>query len=543
MKQKKMLLSIIFVCMFLSIVPLNTEAQGVVGDASSTVVPYPSGKCGANATWTCNTNTKTLTISGTGVTYDYSSVKDIPWKEYKSQIEKVVVKKGITAIGYGNFSGYGYIKSIELPDGLKTIGYNAFMNCIALEDINLPDSITSIGNQSFSGCNSLTSIELPSKITVISNFTFNGCDKLVNIFIPESVTAINKNAFEGCSSLAYVELPSSLKTIGASAFAWCDSLASISIPASVTSIETGAFYYDTSLRGIYFEGNCPSIASNAFYNVVADAFYYKSSSGWTTAKLQNYGGTITWNGWESIENKTVTLSYTSVTYTGTAKKPTVKIQGLTSGKDFSVSYSNNTNAGTATVTIRGMGNYLGTVKKTFTIIPIAASKLTATLSSTTYAYSQGGVKTPSVTVKNASGKVLKKGTDYTVTYAGGRKNVGKYSVKITCKGNYSGTITKYFKVVPNPTYIKSLSKASKAFTVKWKKESPQVTGYQIQYCTKKSFASGVKSKTITSYKTVSKKITGLKAKTTYYVRIRTYKTVSGTKYYSSWSGIKSVKTK
>lgn len=135
-----------------------------------------------------------------------------------------------------------------------------------------------------------------------------------------------------------------------------------------------------------------------------------------------------------------------------------------------------------------------------------------------------------------------------MTYASGRKNVGKYKVTIKFKGDYSGTVTKYFKINPKGTSISSLKKASKAFTVKWKKQSKKmaksrITGYQIQYSTSSSFASKVKTKTVSGYSKTSKKITGLSSNKKYYVRIRTYKTVSGTKYYSSWSKIKSVKTK
>lgn len=200
------------------------------------------------------------------------------------------------------------------------------------------------------------------------------------------------------------------------------------------------------------------------------------------------------------------------------------------------------NAGTATVTIQGIGDYSGAITKTFTITKVSASKLTATLARTSQAYTSPAVALPGVTVKYGSKKLVK-GTDYTVTYPSNFKNPGSYTIKITCKGNYTGTIKKAFKIVPKGTSISKLTKATKAFTVKWKKQATQTTGYQIQYCTSKSFSSGVKSVWITKNTTTSKKITGLKAKKTYYVRIRTYKTVSGTKYYSSWSAIKSVKTK
>lgn len=166
---------------------------------------------------------------------------------------------------------------------------------------------------------------------------------------------------------------------------------------------------------------------------------------------------------------------------------------------------------------------------------------TITLSSTKYTY-DGKVKKPTVKVVDANGKTIS-ASNYTVTYPSGLKNVGKYTVKITFKGNYSGTVSKTFTIVPKTTSISSLSAVSKGFTVKWKKQSTQTTGYQIQIATNSKFTSGVKSYTITKNSTLSKKITKLTAKKKYYVRIRTYKTVNGTKYYSSWSSAKSVTTK
>ncbi|MGN0529373.1 MAG: transglutaminase domain-containing protein [Eubacterium sp.] len=163
------------------------------------------------------------------------------------------------------------------------------------------------------------------------------------------------------------------------------------------------------------------------------------------------------------------------------------------------------------------------------------------ISTTSYTY-DGKTKTPSVTVKDSKGKALVKNKDYTVSYASGRKNVGKYAVKVTLKGNYTGTKTLYFTIKPKATSISSVSAKSKGFTVKWKKQSTQVTGYQIQYSTSSKFTSP-KTVTVSSYKTTSKTISKLKSKKKYYVRVRTYKTVSGTKYYSSWSKAKSVTTK
>lgn len=169
---------------------------------------------------------------------------------------------------------------------------------------------------------------------------------------------------------------------------------------------------------------------------------------------------------------------------------------------------------------------------------------TVTLSKTIYTY-DGKAKKPGVTVKDSKGKTISS-KYYSVSYSKGRKNVGKYTVTIKFKGNYSGTIKKTFTIKPKAASISKLTKGKKAFTVKWKKQTQQTTGYQIQYSTSSKFKNA-KSVTISKNKTVSKKITKLKAKKKYYVRIRTYKTVKvngkNVKIYSSWSKAKSVKTK
>ena len=163
------------------------------------------------------------------------------------------------------------------------------------------------------------------------------------------------------------------------------------------------------------------------------------------------------------------------------------------------------------------------------------------LSTTAYTYN-GGVKTPSVTVKDSAGKTLKKNTDYTVTYASGRKNVGTYKVTIKMKGKYSGTKTLTFKINPVKTTVSKLTAGKKSITVAITKKSTQVTGYQIQYSTSKTFSKAT-TKTISSYKTTKYTLKSLSAKKTYYIRVRTYKTVGKTKYYSGWSTYKYVKTK
>ncbi|MGN0152452.1 MAG: fibronectin type III domain-containing protein [Wujia sp.] len=169
----------------------------------------------------------------------------------------------------------------------------------------------------------------------------------------------------------------------------------------------------------------------------------------------------------------------------------------------------------------------GEVFSTTTIKKIKSVTLTYT--SRTYT---GELLKPGVIVKDSAGKTISK-SYYTVSYKNNR-NVGKATVTIKFKGNYSGTVTRTFKINPKSTTISKLTPESKGFKVTWKKQPTQTSGYQIQYATNKSFTKNVRTITVSKNSTVSKSITKLKPATKYYVKIRTYRSVGGTKYYSDW---------
>ena len=242
----------------------------------------------------------------------------------------------------------------------------------------------------------------------------------------------------------------------------------------------------------------------------------------------------------SISKASVTLSNSTYAYDGKAKKPgvTVKLNGKTlkNGTDYAVSYSNNTKVGTAKVTITGKGNYTGSVSKTYSI---KNNFKKATVSGISTKAFTGNNITQSITVK-CNGKTLKNGTDYTVSYSN-NKNIGTATVKIAGKGSYTGTITKTFKINPAKQEIQKLTAKSKAFFVDWAQKG-SATGYEIQYATNSKFTSA-KKVTITNNKTDTKTISKLSGKKKYYVRVRSYTTVKGTKYYGAWSASKSVTTK
>lgn len=176
-------------------------------------------------------------------------------------------------------------------------------------------------------------------------------------------------------------------------------------------------------------------------------------------------------------------------------------------------------------------------------VSISSAKLSTKYSTYTYT---GDLIMPTVTV-TLNGKLLTKGTDYSVSYSD-NMSVGIAKATVTGRGSYTGTRTISFNIVPKGTNISSAKKYSKALRVKWAKRTSgmakyRITGYQVQIAKNSSFTNGLKSYTVKGYSKYYKKITGLKRKTNYYTRVRTYMTVNGKTYYSTWSGSKKYKTK
>ena len=243
---------------------------------------------------------------------------------------------------------------------------------------------------------------------------------------------------------------------------------------------------------------------------------------------------------KSLNNGLLTLSETSYVYDGTYKKPaaTVTLDGkvLQAGKDYTISYRNNLNVGVATVIATGMGDYTGYTSKNFTITKRAMAGGTVSVASSVSF--TGSNITPSVTVKVA-GRSLTNGTDYTVSYSN-NKNVGKATVKITGKGNYSGSLSAKFDIVPAKQQIQKLETKYKGFFVDWAQKG-SATGYDVEYSVKANM-SGAVSKHLTANKPDTLTVSGLAGDKTYYVRVRSYTNVNGKVYYGAWSDIKSIKT-
>ena len=243
---------------------------------------------------------------------------------------------------------------------------------------------------------------------------------------------------------------------------------------------------------------------------------------------------------KSLNNGLLTLSETSYVYDGTYKKPaaTVTFGGkvLQEGKDYTISYRNNLNVGVTTVIATGMGDYTGYTSKNFTITKRAMAG--GTVSVTSSVSFTGSNITPSVTVKVA-GRTLTNGTDYTVSYSN-NKNVGTSNVYVYGKGNYSGSLSAKFDIVPAKQQIQKLETKYKGFYIDWAQKG-SATGYDVEYSVNANM-SGAVSKHLTANKPDTLTVSGLAGDKVYYVRVRSYTNVNGKVYYGAWSDVKSIKT-
>ncbi len=239
---------------------------------------------------------------------------------------------------------------------------------------------------------------------------------------------------------------------------------------------------------------------------------------------------------KSIASSDVKFSYKSLNTKGGNYTLTYKGKKLIKNKDFTQSIS--VSKGKCTLKLTGKGNYSGYRTVIFNITTPSSKGNYAKLSATSYTY-DSKAKKPVVKVYNKSKKLVDS-YYYTVSYSS-NINPGKAKVTIKFRNGYKGTLTYYFSIKPKKISISSLTPGSKSFTAKWKRDT-KVTGYQIQYSTSKKFSKAV-TKTIGKNTSVSLKISKLSKKKRYYVRIRSYKTVGKTKYYSAWSSSKSVVTK
>lgn len=356
----------------------------------------------------------------------------------------------------------------------------------------------------------------------IAEGAFADCKNLIQIVMPDSVQSIGPNAFLGCTSLRNIRISSGVQSIESGTFMLCKDI-TIVIPETVTNISGDAL---SDCDNVTIQG-VPGSAAQTF----ADANGYKFKP-------------IT----QALTNCTATLSTTAYTYDGNAKTPAVTVRDgrktLRVNSDYTLSYKNNVNAGTASVVITGKGDYEGSITKEFTINKAAQSiSGTATITKAygSKAFSLGNRAQGALSYKTGNSKVAAVSSAGKVTV----KGTGKTTITVTAAAtaNYnpaSQLVT--INVTPKKVAKLKVRAGKKAMTITWKKDS-KASGYQITYGKNKKITKGKKNITISKNKTVKKTVKKLKSKKTYYVKVRAFKKAGKTKLYGSYSSVKKVKIK
>ena len=462
------------------------------------------------------------------------------------------------------------VKEVEFPETLKTIGDTAFQNA-PLTEVSLPDSVTSVGNGAFTNTEKATThiekVKLSKGMTAIPASMFTN-QKIKNVEIPEGIKTIGSRAFAG-NRVETLKISDTVEKIDDYAF-WNNQMKELEIPGNVKTIGKYAFQrtqdsIKASIDKVVLHEGLESIGKKAFYQTLTSEC--KSIDLPTTVKVLDaaaFEGNAKVTLISLVEDQVNAVGdYAKVVAKGTAHEIVLvhkvtfnagegKADAETARTDKDGKLAELPNAARDGYTFEGWftaaeGGDAVTADTVFdkdtTVFAhwkknVVSATPSVKLSTSAYTYN-GKVKTPGVKV-SVNGTVLTK-DNYSVSYGKGRKNVGKYTVKVTLKNDYAGSKTVSFKINPKGTFIKHLKKGVRAFKPTWKKQTRQISGYQVQYSTKKNFKSA-KIKAVSSKKK-STWVIKKKAHKRYYVRIRTYKKVGKAKYYSSWSSAKSVKTK
>ena len=271
----------------LSFKSIETKIKNVLKPekAQPKVAATYSGTCGTNVSWSLNTSTGKLTISGSGAMNDYAYHSHTPWYSYQSSIKTVVIKNGVTSIGSNAFYGCTGLTSVTIPNSVTSIGENAFYGCARLTSVTIPDSVSYIGGSAFKLCTGLTAVTIPNSVSTIRPSAFQQCTALTSVTIPNSVTYITQSAFLGCTGLTSVTIPASVTSIAQSAFYGCTSLAIVTYKGTsdprtyttdifsntqVTKVNVPSNYKSTTFCGVTVEkvpglcivtGNCGTRAT------------------------------------------------------------------------------------------------------------------------------------------------------------------------------------------------------------------------------------------------------------------------------------------
>ena len=428
-------------------------------------------------------------VSFGGVAYSVTALGDnCFWR--CTALKGIEIPAGVTSLGDTCFSQCNFLKSVEIPAGVVSLGEQCFYQCNNLESIVLPDSVRSLGESCFARCTYLKSVNIPAGVASLSISCFSGCGKLESIVLPDSVTSLGDSCFSGCSTLKTVTVPSAVTSLGERCFASCDALAEIAFASdAVATCAASAFDDGPEGRKFVFEAMPPDAVAVLACVTVENSYYRVRFLGEDGLVIQYQdlkpGETasepptdkVPWRasngdrfaGWDSDEWKSPISSggvcvkavyvpgldkatiepVPDQVYDGTAKTPLLNVRigdkELTGGYDYILSYAENVEVGTATITITGAADYKVDDPRTTTFRIVPAGIAQATVAQIPDQSETGQAVCPKPVVK-VGAVTLVEGMDYTVSY---RDNVkaGAATVVVRGMGNYTGTKTAGFEIL------------------------------------------------------------------------------------------------
>lgn len=557
--------------------PYFSEKDGVVFSKDGTkLIVFPSGRSGDYQI-----------PDGTVSVGDYAFY-------YCVNVSSITVPGSVRSLGEGAFGNCSSLTKAVLNEGLEEIGEYAFQSSSGIRDIIIPASVKSVGKNGLclsSGCRirvlstdtvwaddafrdlaliagkkdstlqkyaedrGYTFVELSADNRIplqnewfeqiTSDYEYNGKSHEPEIESSESAPELEQGSdYEVTYENNINAGTATVKITGKDIFC-----GTVERSFKITPDENGMYvcyfaennetYLETTFKGKKVEPEVviDGLVQGKDYTVT---YVNNEKPGEARAELTgigNYKGSETL--YFTIYGKLPAVDpIADQTYTGKELTPAIVIPGLKAGEDYYMYYEDNQYPGVATVTIYGTGYYKGTATIHFKIIKKTEKFVSnVKLNRTSYTYTGKSIR-PSVTV-TVNGKKI--GANAYKLYYRNDKNSGIGTVQVRGIGKYSRinkTLT--FKILPPKTLLTGLKKANRSFTASWKKNI-QATGYQIQYAADSRFIKERKTVTVGKQSATRYKISGLKNKKTYYVRIRSYKRVGKKILYSSWSTVKKIR--
>ena len=345
----------------------------------SVTLPASIKWMGPSVFWGCS-KLKTAGPNGSDANIEYGWTTEFPKEAFYGcdGLEEIELPASLISIPESAFATCSSLKSIIIPQSVVSVGKYAFQQCGALTNISFSENVKSIGTSAFANCTGLTAITLPNTSISFGDKTFAGCTGIKAITIPDNMKSLGSQMFEGCSGLENVQLSEQITSLPYALFNDCTNLKSIEISGSVTSLNSKVFAGCSNLVAVSIPLSVTTIGKDAYAGCekLADVHYSGVQKLWENINISEgndylLNANIYYEPCKDIRNCDISLSETQFIYDGEEKEPavTVKFQGkmIKKGTDYSVTYENNKNAGTAKLVIEGTGVYTGIAERSFTI--------------------------------------------------------------------------------------------------------------------------------------------------------------------------------